>query len=296
VTTTLDGIKRGSRKASWTVGSRGLITRQYITSYIVTSDDGTDDEKDALNTSGIPLFGATWTGDNGSTDTKSMVRRKEVVDHDATRKLWVIECEWSSESDQAAGENPSGDDEPTDWDPEIEWDTESIEIVPTLDNNKNLIVNYAGDPFTEPPITKTIHLPVLRYSRWELNFSAQTQLDYSGKVNKDVYLGFPIGSAMMRGIKSNKRFVGGLPFWWTTYSVIFAPQLQSPAGWHRAWRKKSLQRGPNVLTDAGLKVSAQIHRGVASINLKPGGFEETGDAREAEWDVYDEIEFNPLIG
>ena len=90
MTTTLDGIKRGSRKASWTVGGRGLIDRQYITSYIVTSDDGTDDETDAMNTSGVPLFGATWTGDNGSTDTKSMVRRKEVVDHDATRKLWVI--------------------------------------------------------------------------------------------------------------------------------------------------------------------------------------------------------------
>jgi len=296
VTTTLQGIKRGSRKATWSVGDRGLITKRYITSYIVTSDDGTDDEKDAINTSGIPLFGATWTGDNSSTDTDAMIIRKECVDHDATRKLWVIEVEWSSESDQAAGENPQGDDEPTDWDPEIEWDAETVEIVPLLDINKDLIQNYAGDPFTEPPITKTVYCPTLRYSRWELNFTAQTQIDYSGKINKDIYLGFPVGSAMMRGIKSRKEFVGGLPFWWTTYSVIFAPALPTPSGPKRSWTKKSLQRGPNVYTDATTKVSAQIHRGVPSIALLSNGQENTGDVIEAEIDVYEKIDFNPLIG
>jgi len=285
MTTTLQGIMRGSRNAVFTAEEHGLIHRNYVTSYVITSDDGTDDEGDVYETSGLPAWSSGFVGDNGRTDSGAIVNRRRIVDHDETRKLWIVEVEWDSATDQQSGSNSSGSDSPEDWSPEIEWDSEPHEFYPTADRTGLLITNSADDPFTDPAPVQTVYLPTLRYSRWQTSFSSATQLAGSGRVNSDPFLGWGPGTALVGGIKATSEFIGGVQFWWVTYPIKF-----NPAGW--AW--KTFDRGPNYYK-AGVKTSAMTsEHNSPTVNLTPTGTY-SDKARVRQFDLYQRVSFSALL-
>jgi|GEM_PF-5348909 hypothetical protein len=286
MTTTLQGIMRGSRNAVFSAEEHGLIHRNYVTSYVITSDDGTDDEGDVYETSGLPAWSSGFVGDNGRTDSGAIVNRRRIVDHDETRKLWIVEVEWDSATDQQTGSNSGGSDSPQDWSPEIEWDSESFTVNPTKDHAGTVLLTPAGDPYTDPPIEKTVHIPTLRYSRWELGFSASTQILYSGKTNLDVFLGFGVREALMGGIKARSEFIGGVQFWWVTYPIKFNV---------KTWDAEVFDRGENYLV-GGVKTSAVTSEHatrVVDMNLD-GTYSSTPKPRTKI--IYEGAAFNPLLG
>ena len=283
---------RGSRKADFKSEGVGLVVRLYTTTYMIISSDGTDDEDDVYNTTGLPALGSSFVGDNGNTDTGAYVVSRRITDHDQTRKVWLVEVSWDSQVDPTKWGSDVMD--PQDWAPEIEWDTEAIQTTPIYDTSSDLILNAAGDPFTEPPVLKTEHISTLRYTRWELGFTSAIQDAYSGKINSDIYLGYPVGSALMGGIQARAEFIAGVQFWRVTYPIKFAPKTRTASGLKRTWDVKSFNRGP-MFIKAGVKVSAMTEKGASSVDLDPIFGEYSDSPSPVSFTVYESVAFNPLL-
>lgn len=250
---------RGSRNAVIEDGQ--ILKRSFTESYIVTSDDGTDDEGNVYATSGLPTVGDDWVGQNGSTNTGVTVVRVKISDHDATKKLWIVEVDYSSElPDGGNASNPSGS--PTDWSPQIEWTAEKLPFKVREDTSGKPLVNPLGDLYD---VEEYRPLSVLRYSRWQVSFTSATQLAFMNRMNSDVFLGWPPLTALMDEISAEARFIQGFQFWWVTYIVIFEP---------KTWIEKIPVSGGRYLGTAGdftTVTSALSDNGVTRVNLNRDG-------------------------
>lgn len=281
MTTTVQGVLRGSRRAKVTGGE--VFKVQHVETYLVLSDDGTDDEENVYLTSGLPQMGDYWQGQNGNTDFAFVVGLT-IMDVDESRRKWEVEVEYSTELPEGNGFQNAGTD-PIQWTPEIEWDTEFIEYHPFYDVNGDEIVNGAGDAFTEPPITSLYPIPVFRYSRWMSSFTSAIQHTYAAKTNSDVFLGYNPGNALMSGVKARPEFIYGFQYWWVSYVVKFRLD---------GWEGRSRNSGPSFL-DGGEKKSALTELGRPITGLTTSGTAVDGAGAVVSKEIFDSVPFGPIL-
>lgn len=288
MTITRQGIMRGSRRAVITDGQ--LLKREFVETHILTSDDGTDDEGHvyaAMDTDGYAI-GDPWTGDGGSVNPGCYVVNMVISDHDATKKRWEVEVQYSSElPDRGGSGSGGGGNNPIDWAPQIEWDTELIEYHPMFDIHGDEIVNGAGDAFSEPPITSVRPIVTLTYSYWMVSFSSELNHTYSGKINSDLFLGYNPGNAFMGAIRAYAELIYGFQYWRVTFPIKFRLD---------GWKGRSRNSGPNCIV-GGEKKSAMTEPGINRpiTALTAAGIAIDGPAPVVEKDVFESIPFNPIL-
>ncbi len=289
--------KRGSRSVEVQAG--GEPQRDLTETWLVRSDDGSEDELDVYWAPGLPQINDLWTGRNGNQDPALRCVQKRVRDHEQTKKLWRVECKFSSKLPDN-GSLPSRDGEPPEfWPPTIEWSTELEQVVvdrwrqSSLPVSGGWVLNSALDPLLDP-VVDYYPVTVLRYSRYYQFFDSGVINRYVSRLNSDTFLGYPPGTAKMVDITSRATFVYGLQYWSVAFTFKFKGlPTGNEAPPYPTWRAYRADVGEHFL-DGGVKKGASTIS-LRTVNLDGAGNRSTGAPATLWFDYHEFVPFSPLV-
>jgi len=294
MTITRQGIIRGSRRGIITDGD--IVKREFVETHILTSDDGTDDEGHvyaAMDADGYAL-NDPWTGEGGSTNSGVTVVNMVISDHDATKKRWEVEVQYSSELPDGGSNTTNGSEDPTDWDPKVRWNTSTEERPAYYDVTGDPVVLNNGEVPQYPPVMRRVPITTLTYSRWLSSYTSAINLLYAGTTNSDVFLGYPVNTAFMDGVSADSEFIFGFQYWWVTYNIRFdltgVGQAFTPDG----WKGRTFEVG-TYFVDGGERKPATMFDKGPTCSLDAFGNFKPGEPDERVYDLYDQIPFTPII-
>jgi hypothetical protein len=237
--------------------------RKYTRKFVVETDKVAASSILVTYATGIPrLWSPYFNALTGEVDYLARCRRVSAMQRDEAPLVWDVTCEYETGTAQpavgsgvSAQSGPSGDpnkpggggaaDNPDQRPPKRRWRQQDMELpldraldrdglqkqIPIVVNGvvEQLItdrwvpvLNAAGQRF-DPFPTYRITFPVLEITRIELSYDPEIARDYSYAVNQDQFLFAKPGQAQMLPIDSDEVWIGGLPYWETTYRIRFAP-------------------------------------------------------------------------
>lgn len=219
---TLIGIKEGPDSASISYVDKRYV-RRYERTYLVETDNSTQDALSAAQTLGLPSIGSTWTS-GVDFDLGARLISIEPSRIPGTR-IWELLFSWDSTTKQ----DDEQAEKPEDRTPEWDWSYETIQqqlLSDKLDGKP--IENSAFEPIfldTDVPIS------ILTITRFKETFDRNEIFDYVGKVNSMPFWDAAPRTVLMAGItdrRSDTRATDGTEYRLVTYTLKFHPD---PDGW-----------------------------------------------------------------
>lgn len=128
-------------------------------------------------------------------------------------------------------------DDPLSAPPDVDWDFVDAEVPVDHDRDGKPLCNAAGDLYED--VTETESDLVLNYTRFEASYNAQIAYQYKNKINSDVFLNFPAGTAKCNFIKGRRFYKVAQYFYW---QVSYQFQFHEPD-----WQRVFLNAGRHVL-------------------------------------------------
>lgn len=190
--------------------------RQRDRVFQVLVDSPYDGSVTVENAAGIPTIGTTYTNASGEFDNGIVLVQKESHRSDRHRLLWEVTCSYSSEyqnltrilseppeieyTTETATEPILGQPA-TNYDPrnavapqQTGW-TDGQQIF--LSEGKGSVRNSAGQLF-DPPPTRRVSVPIVRFTRNEASFSVANKVYYENSVNANPWNGLQARQAFCR--------------------------------------------------------------------------------------------------
>lgn len=258
-------------------------TEQVVTEqYVVTADAG-ETVIDVKDDAGAPKVGDVYT------DLPALrCRRRRVgrgVD-EGGKKVYKATVEWARSTESEDPDEP--DDNPFDDPPDIDYGVVQSEEPVYVDRDGSAIRNSAGQPY-DPPPTKTLFDPVVTYERNEQTWPAAARAALVGAANSGFWNGYPPGK--WRCLEATARTVheGGTTYYRTRY--VFGLRLDG-------WNVHLLDYGYAYRDENGKLVVPADDTG-KPLNEKVlldgnGGKLEAGQAVFNDYELVDEVDFDPL--
>lgn len=200
---TLKNIQRGElTHAGWS----------QVHTYQVFTTDGTDGPDVVLGASGLPSFGSGLAYDPLARVSRiSPIKQEDATNH------WQVEVEYSRETGNQQDFQQPPTLRPVKRSASIRW----VEMALMKDIHGNPILTAAKSPFN-PPITISMPHPVVRFQRWEEEFTTATIRNYAGKVNSEFFGVYVPGEVLCTNIEASEEWeqdADGEPrrYWLVTY-------------------------------------------------------------------------------
>ena len=262
---TVIDVKNGSFEGSVTLDTSEGSSRQTKRgrqTYIVLSDNLSQDGETIRQTSPLPQIGTTV---NGQTVCGHHPREVSRVNHPVTNVPAIL---WEVDVDTDSSVKPSSDTIP-----EVDWEGDMEKMLHERDVMTGVrIMTTAGEPiFQEMEVVE----PILVISRREAYpFSPNTQLLYAGRVNRTTFWGVPPGSALMLPIRSKEDWNNNVKVCNVEYRIKFRILVDWLGNFQpNAWQSRPLNNGQLVRPTKGKKAIIHLDRqgNPAKVNLDVDG-------------------------
>lgn len=226
-------VTDGSLEGSFEVTQgKGTLKRKkrFSWTYLVLSDDTTQDAEDIRRTVGIPRL---FSIHRGAVCKGIHPREVETIArHPATGvvcNLWEVRCDFDTDFDPQnypdTGEDPDSPTLPEDRTPIVRWTSEIIQEPDDVDYEGTPVCTAAKEKIA---LSFPICLPILTITRYEYApFDPNVIYNYANHRNSTVFYGAPVGSAVLTSIEAEEEMVdmGGdyrpLKYVRATYTVKF---------------------------------------------------------------------------
>ena len=150
--------------------------------------------------------------------------------------------------------------------PETQWSFSSTTEPIDLDVEGEPITNSAGEP-PNPPLTEDFEDLVLRRSmNWE-SFDPIVAATYMGKINSDVFLGFPPGVCKIKEFSGEQRKTG--PFWYWAVNIEVHIRWD---GWRKRFEDKGMREliGTKEVVIAGRTITVPDYQTITETMVNEG--------------------------
>lgn len=246
--------------------------------WLVKSSDKNAAREDVLDTSGLPLVGAT-----PSPSGYGICQAKDARRDPINPTLWHVTAEFSSEVNEGQdSQDPTTD--PTAWIPVYETKFERLQEVVTEDLNGDPVANSAGQPF-EQGLTIGRFIPVWEFYQFEAATVTDEQIiERNETVNNATFKGRAAETLLLTVMESTLGFFYGQRRRLTKYSLKYNS---------KKWTHKRLDVGTVFLNGGQLAPYLDEERNVILGPLNGAGGKAAPGAGPAtvEFDIYDPISF-----
>lgn len=242
-------------------------------SYLILSDTLDDTEDTIITTTGVPELYEVLNGRTCiSLEGKELDR---VASHPVTGvpcALWNVKAKFSNEIPEGGSSGGGAGTNPTDLDPVYEWDSETIMEIVEKDQDGLPYVTAAKEAIiTEEPRT----LPVLIISYYvEAPFEPLITLEWTDVTNSTEYRGAPVGTALVRKIRSVEETHNGVKYCKVTWHIAFnikTDPANDPAWLAHTWKRKILHQGYKYFDGTGKVKIALVNGEPTKVNLNADG-------------------------
>jgi hypothetical protein len=223
---------------SSTVDGEGYITRSLTREFSIVLDVGTSDSADtvqaATQSAGTLPKEYDYHPNNRTFTADSVSTKRESV-------IYYLSTVTYKTKPYKKGDE---EEEPLELPAEVEYFT-AIEDRPIDDD-------YDGDPIQNTGTEETIELTIqqadlgvtITKNMW--TFNPSSIYTYTNKVNSDLFLGFPPGTAKIQDIRARNATDGEVFYWVVTVQIMFRePRAGDPAS--EAWYQRILHQGYKAL-------------------------------------------------
>lgn len=278
----------------------------YEETYQVFTTDGSDNGQVVLTASGLPAFGASFSGDPLSrVSSRQPIRQSDATTH------WQVRIRYSRETGNQQDRQQPPTLRPVKRSASVRWTQRAL----MQDEDDNPIITAAKTPFN-PTIEVAIPHPLVRFTRWESSFSTSIIKAYVGKVNSSTFGAYDAGWVMCTNIEASEEWeqdANGNPtkFWMVTYEFEacydeqdkFRPLKALNADFWFLDPGDSNKRKPIFVLENGsytgdaeaagaTPVPSPVPLSAAGIVLQAS--ELPDDANYLEFNIYGEADFNAL--
>lgn len=201
--------------------------------FLVLSDADSGYGKGARLCAGVPRLGSTYST---STESQPLARciSKTAQPVTGSRRLWAVECIWSTKHDDQDPEEGDDQEDPEIIElepPDVEFGFETFRVPVTgkaklssdsegQENEFGGVTTSAGELY-DPPAEMDESRPVLTITRNELVFFPSLAIEFQDAVNSDVFLGAQPRQAKIQGIGAKRTYKKNIRYWRVTYTIVF---------------------------------------------------------------------------
>lgn len=254
---TIQGRRRG-RELTYE-GNDDAITVNFPLVFDVRDDSGTLQESDILELPDLPKINQIVTVPGSRIPVAC--KRKRAIEEIGKKGYWVVTCDCDNlpgKASQALGTGGSQDDpaDPTAWQVIVDPTFETIEIAVDTDIFGNAIQNFAGRPYADSVVQKTI-VTVYSFTQFETATTTLREIQSrNGALSSQQFLGGVKGGHQLTVEDANLVYKNGVYCWAIDYKLRYYEKVVTKLLSNNAlWTKDS---SGSFVTVSGTDLTANI--------------------------------------
>jgi len=225
------------KEMSVTANKKGVEQFTARRSFVVRSDNASDDENTVRQAAGVPKIG------NQHSLTVAGLRCQRVRPRLTEPLTWHVDCDYGTHG--VSWPEAGVIQEPLGRASIVRWSSADEQIYDPRDAFNRLYADSAGTPFDTPPPADDGIL-ICTITRNEALFDAQVYTNYIKAVNDTFWYGWPRARCKMQRMQGDPMFEQTYYYYQVTYEIWIR---------RRPWEPVAvLDRGPYELDDAGTPV------------------------------------------
>ena len=260
--TNVGGLSLVKKEKLWTTQTK------FSRTYLVVSDNLTQDEFTIITTTGIPPLYALVSG---AFCMEKSGKEKMRVRHPSTGAaavLWEVAAKFDSDIDVS-----EQDKQPEARTPVTRWtgENEDEQLEQDAIDPDKAIQTVPGEPII---VLAPAVRPILEVKRYELPpFDPNIMLGYANHTNSKAFYGAPIGCALMLPMDTNETTIEGAKYIEVIYRVKFKIKKVNGVVQANSWRSKPLHHGFKYFPELGTPAQAwnDANGNPATVNLAANG-------------------------
>ncbi len=235
--------------------------RKYTRVFRVQTNNNLDGPLTVRDADGLPNIDDPYADANGNADTGSRLKDKKAAQDGDNPRLWIITCEFSSETDRPE----SKEQDPIKMRAKLSFRAAKRRVAKDVDVDGNAVVNPAEDPF-DPPVEVDEAYLVMEIQKNKLTFNPSDIEQYVNTVNESTWFGMPAQTWLLDDLSADEEEQNGIIYYKAKYvfmlnrdtwsTVLLNVGYNELVGGNRvAIRDQGEQKEPQLLDADGTKLA-----------------------------------------